>query len=30
MPDELDDIRRRLDALETRMDSEAGLRAIGP
>jgi hypothetical protein len=28
MPDELDDIRRRLDALETRMDSEAGLRAM--
>jgi hypothetical protein len=31
MPDELDDIRRRLDALENRMDSEAGLRAMnGP
>lgn len=28
MPDELDDIRRRLNALETRMDSEAGLRAM--
>lgn len=28
VPDELDDIRRRLDALETRMDSEAGLRAM--
>jgi hypothetical protein len=28
MPDELDDIRRRLDALETRMGSEAGLRAM--
>ena len=28
MPDELDDIRRRLDALERRMDSEAGLRAM--
>ena len=28
MPDELDDIRRRLDALESRMDSEAGLRAM--
>jgi hypothetical protein len=28
MPDELNDIRRRLDALETRMDSEAGLQAM--
>jgi predicted nucleic acid-binding Zn-ribbon protein len=28
MPDELDEIRRRLDALESRMDSEAGLRAM--
>jgi predicted nuclease with TOPRIM domain len=28
MPDELDDIRRRLDVLESRMDSEAGLRAM--
>jgi predicted nucleic acid-binding Zn-ribbon protein len=28
MPDELDEIRRRLDALENRMDSEAGLRAM--
>jgi hypothetical protein len=28
MPDELDDIRRRLDALESRMDSEAGLRSM--
>ena len=28
MPDELDDIRQRLDALESRMDSEAGLRAM--
>ena len=28
MPDELDDIRRRLDALENRMDSDAGLRAM--
>jgi predicted nucleic acid-binding Zn-ribbon protein len=28
MPDELDDIRRRLDAVESRMDSEAGLRAM--
>jgi hypothetical protein len=28
MPDEMDDIRRRLDALESRMDSEAGLRAM--
>jgi len=27
MPDELDEIRERLDALERRMDSEAGLRA---
>ena len=28
MPDELDEIRQRLDALESRMDSEAGLRAM--
>jgi predicted nucleic acid-binding Zn-ribbon protein len=28
LPDELDEIRRRLDALESRMDSEAGLRAM--
>ncbi len=28
MPDELDEIRRRLDVLESRMDSEAGLRAM--
>jgi hypothetical protein len=28
MPDELRDIRRRLDALENRMGSEAGLRAM--
>jgi exonuclease VII small subunit len=28
MPDELGDIRRRLDVLERRMDSEAGLRAM--
>ena len=28
MPDELDEIRPRLDALENRMDSEAGLRAM--
>ena len=28
MPDELDEIPPRLDALENRMDSEAGLRAM--
>jgi tetrahydromethanopterin S-methyltransferase subunit G len=28
MPDELDEIRRRLDVLESRMDSEASLRAM--
>ena len=28
MPDELGDIRRRLDALESRVDAEAGLRAM--
>jgi chromosome segregation ATPase len=28
LPNELDEIRRRLDVLESRMDSEAGLRAM--
>ncbi len=28
MPDELDEIRRRLDTLESRMDSESDLRAM--
>lgn len=28
MPDDLDEIRRRLDALENRLDSESGLRAM--
>ena len=28
MPDELDEIRRRLDVLESRVDSEANLRAM--
>jgi chromosome segregation ATPase len=28
LPDELDEIRQRLDALERRMDSEAGMRAM--
>jgi predicted nucleic acid-binding Zn-ribbon protein len=28
MPDELDEIRRRLDVLESRMDSESSLRAM--
>jgi predicted nucleic acid-binding Zn-ribbon protein len=28
MPEELDEIRRRLDVLESRMDSEASLRAM--
>lgn len=28
MPDELDEIRQRLDSLENRMGSESGLRAI--
>ena len=28
MPDDLDEIRRRLDVLENRLDSESGLRAM--
>jgi len=28
VPDDLDEIRRRLDALENRLDSESGLRAM--
>jgi hypothetical protein len=28
MPDELDEIRQRLDSLERRVDSESGLRAL--
>lgn len=28
MPDELDELRRRLDTVESRLDSESGLRAM--